>query len=216
MTISSKNNQLHTATFLKKHFPEIEWTEEEIEFRATFLTPEWLTTGVFTGAIDKSNVEERLDRIEKLIRNLDSEYRKLPLQVRKHLEVGARGSLQQQIQYIHYDLTGEIPSFGSEVMRNVYSELMPRKKGAIAQMRDRVEGLFSMHHTQRDNEFMQKVQLVDCGRRLWKELKEQEPPLVPSDGTAFHALIADLIVMAGKDWDAITCCKKHRDFSKGN
>lgn len=197
---------------LLAHFPKYEWTEKELESEAFFLTSSWLIAGDLVEAIDKKNVQERLDKIERLTNELWKEYHALPLKIRSD-----RIDLWRRLMRIKYDLTGKTPFVSSsKLFQSPYEFAMPRKKGLLSTIRERVDDFFSMHQTQRDAEFSNKVRLCEIAVELWLKFERKKAPLKASQGTRYHNFIADLIDFSGKQWSVDRTMNAYRVFHKND
>lgn len=198
---------------LREHFPEVDWTERRLSFHAHFLTKSWLNAGSLVPAVEEKKELERLDRIESLIKDLWTEYHKLPLAVRSHLPGDDdERDIWQRIMRLNYDLTGKTPFVSTGAIQEAVARRMPRKQSAIAKKRARVSNFFKVHHTQREAEISKKIHLAAYCYDLWLELKGKAAPKVPSEGSAFYKFVSDVIQMAGKDWNVEVTLRKYHLF----
>lgn len=204
--IVSDEEKWRGRKLLQEHFPKYDWTEHELDFEAHFVSASWLTAGSLVEAIDRKRVLERLDKIESLTNQLWTEYHALPLTVRGH----QTEDLWRRIMEITYDLTGKTPVVHADMkFQSTFDRGMPRKKGILALMRERAASFFKMHHNQRENEFPQKVQLVQHANDLWVRYARKKPPLKPSNGS-YYKFIAAMIEIAGKEWSVDKTVEAYR------
>lgn len=208
-SVVSTEEKVKAQSLLSKHFPNYDWTDREHEFDADFVSKAWLTAGSLVEAVDKKTVERRLKNIECLINELWREFHALPLKVRGH----ESEDLWRRIMSINHDLTGQTPFVStSNDVQSVYDSAMPRKKGFIRVMQERVNAFFAMHHNARDAEFAAKVQLSRNAADLWNKYKNQNPPIKPAHGTSYYNFVADLIQFAEKDWSVDATVRAYRSF----
>lgn len=198
---------------LIEHFPEVEWTEGQLDFYCNFLSPSWLTAGSLVEAVEAKVVNKRLDNIERLAANLWTEYHKLPLQMRAKRLGDEEHDLWRRLMKVTYDITGKTPFVVHGAGQEIVARAMPRKMGALRRMRERASNFFPMHHNQRQCEFSSKVHLVTHCRELWLDLKGEDAPVAPSAGAPFYNFVGDVIMQAGKEWSVDVTLRKHRMFT---
>jgi hypothetical protein len=205
-----REDQRKAKQIVEKHFSDCPRALVGEDYM--FLTPKWLLNTSFISIIphqaknEGKNIHDRVDRIERLIRDLLTEYQQIPFQARMD------GNAGWSILRLYHDFIGEAP----RDIRTVDGEpLFPRKQGYLAAYRDRLsEKTHLMHHNQRDDEFAEKVNLIRAARDYWHKWRGTEAPLQASKGK-YVAFVHDLIQLCEKEWSVEASMRAYRNYVRG-
>ena len=178
-----------------------------------FLTPRWLLKTDFipvTPYQEKhkgENITARVNKIERIIRQLLSEYEQLPFQAR----MGNKAEMS--IYRLYHDFTGEAPR---DIQTVDGEPWFPEKLGHLAACREKLSNIHAMHHHQRDNEFAEKVSLIRAARDHWHKWTGKEAPLKASKGR-YVDFVGDLIEMCSKEeeWTVEETMNAYARYVKG-
>jgi len=205
-----REDQRKAKQIVEKHFSDCPRALVGDDYM--FLTPRWLLNTSFIKIIpyqaknEGKSIHDRVDRIERLIRDLLTEYQQIPFQV------SMGNSAEMALFRLYHDFTGETPK---DIRFADGEPWFPRKLGHLAALRDRLaKKTHLMHHNQRDDEFAEKVNLIRAARDYWHKWKGTEAPLQASKGK-YVAFVHDLIELCEKEWSVEASMRAYRNYVRG-
>lgn len=192
MSNRHKDRTAAALDLLRRHFPQV------LESRL-YVDAELVAVGMYRGPGPAVEKQKSLADVEKA--------RQLAIELRKvfdQLPVGSKGlgKLQQRLQSVVYDLTGEAGPFASRLKQADGTPLFPAKTGVLDLIRGDINDFENLSAKQREHEYNPKVLLISHAREVWRRNKAQLPPAYAKEGNAFYAFVQDLIDFYGKDWTA--------------